>query len=164
VKVYLDGDSDFSTLAGTGTEDYIGTAWGQGVFDHQYQGCLIADKEKGLWAFYRYHIPDPVYFQKDCRVTIQQMGGEIKQKVIELIDEGAELMPVTISKTGQFTKLLEIDPVPDLKDEKLHGGWTNFYRQDDVSAAAYFYLDKPENNLPKIAPKEMRAADLPAIK
>ena len=164
VKIYLDGDSDYPTLVGTGTEDYIGTAWGQGLFSHQYQGCLIADKEKGLWAFYRYHIPDPVYFYNDCKVTIQQMGGETKPKVIELINQGAELMPVTISKKGKFTKLLEMDPVPDLKDENLHEGWTNFYRQDDVSAAAYFYLDKPENNLPKLSSKETRTADLPEIK
>ncbi|MFC2088532.1 glycoside hydrolase family 172 protein [Calditrichota bacterium] len=164
VKVYLDGDSDFPTLVGTGTEDYIGTAWGEGKFSHQYQGCLIADKEKGLWAFYRYHIPDPVYFHNDCKVTIQQMGGEIKHKVIELIDEGADLIPVTISRKGQFTKLLEMDLVPDLKNELLHEGWTNFYRQDDVSATAYFYLDKAENNLPKIALKETRTINLPALK
>ncbi len=164
VKVYFDGDSDFPTLVGTGTEDYIGTAWGQGIFNHQYQGCLVADKEKGLWAFYRFHIPDPVYFNDGCKVTIQQMGGEIKQKVIELIDKGAKLIPVTISKKGKFTKLLEMDPVPDLKDEKLHEGWTNFYRQDDVSATAYFYLDRPENNLPLIAPKETRVANLPELK
>lgn len=163
VKVYLDGDSDYPTLVGTGTEDYIGTAWGQGVFSHQYQGCLVADDEKGLWAFYRYHIPDPVYFHKECKVTIQQMGGAVKEKVIELIDEGTKLIPVTISKTGQFTKLLEMEPVPDLKDESLHKGWTNFYRADDVSATAYFYLDKPENNLPKIAVKEQRIDNLPEL-
>ncbi|NPE30388.1 DUF2961 domain-containing protein, partial [Methanococcoides sp. SA1] len=164
VKVYLDGDSDFPTLVGTGTEDYIGTAWGQGEFSHRYQGCLIADKEKGLWAFYRFHIPDPIYFHKDFKVTIQQMGGEIKQKVIDLIDEGAELTPVTISKTGQFTNLLEMNPVPDLKDTTLHGGWTNFYRSDDVSATAYFYLDKPESNLPEIISKEERISNLPSLK
>ena len=92
------------------------------------------------------------------------MGGEIKPKVIELNELGASLMPVTISKTGQFSKLLEMNPVPDLKDESLHEGWTNFYRSDDVSAVAYFYLDKPENKLPEIAPKEIRTANLPLIK
>ena len=38
--------------------------------------------------------------------------------------------------------------------------WTNFYRQDDWSAAAYFYLDKPESNLPDIAPVEKRIEGL----
>ena len=53
VKVFLDGDTDFPTLVGTGTEDYIGTGWGQGIFNHRFQGCLIADREKHEWAFYR---------------------------------------------------------------------------------------------------------------
>ena len=75
VKVYLDSDKEFPSLVGTGTEDYIGTGWGQGTFDHAFQGSLVADKENGHWAFYRYHIPDPIYFDEDCRFTIQQMGG-----------------------------------------------------------------------------------------
>ena len=51
---------------GTGTEDYIGTGWGQGAYAHRFQGCLIADAERDEWAFYRYHVPDPVYFASDC--------------------------------------------------------------------------------------------------
>lgn len=43
VKLYLDGDTDHPTLSGTGTEDYIGTAWEQGQYAHLYQGCTIAD-------------------------------------------------------------------------------------------------------------------------
>jgi hypothetical protein len=45
VKIYLDGDRDFPTLSGTGAEDYIGTAWGQGKFDHLYQGSPSLRKE-----------------------------------------------------------------------------------------------------------------------
>jgi hypothetical protein len=45
VKIYTDGDSDYPTLCGTGTEDYIGTGWGQGVFINQYQGCTIANEK-----------------------------------------------------------------------------------------------------------------------
>jgi hypothetical protein len=32
VKIFLDGDTQFPTLVGTGSEDYIGTGWGQGEF------------------------------------------------------------------------------------------------------------------------------------
>ncbi|MEK7718475.1 MAG: hypothetical protein AAB347_02515 [Bacteroidota bacterium] len=39
-------------------------------------------------------------------------------------------------------------------------GWTNFYRSDDVSATAYFYLDKPSNNLPAIQSVEIRTKNL----
>ena len=107
VKIYLDGDGDLPTLNGTGTEDYIGTGWGQGLFTHLYQGCLVADEKTRQWAFYRYHVPDPVYFGKDCKVTIQIMGGEMRDKVREYAKNGAPLIPVTVSGK-EFTKLLEV--------------------------------------------------------
>ncbi len=75
VKMYIDGDSDLPTIAGTGSEDYIGTGWGQGLFQNRYQGSTVADGTAHQWAFYRYHVPDPVYFHKDLRVTLQQIGG-----------------------------------------------------------------------------------------
>ncbi|RKX46166.1 MAG: DUF2961 domain-containing protein, partial [Verrucomicrobia bacterium] len=75
VKVYLDGDAQWPTLVGTGLEDYIGTGWGLGAYANQFQGCPIADHKTGRYSFYRYHIPDPIYFDEDCRVVIQQIGG-----------------------------------------------------------------------------------------
>src|SRR5690349_6688598 len=50
VKIFLDGDEELPTLNGTGTEDYIGTGWGQGKFAHLYQGCLVADTLTREWA------------------------------------------------------------------------------------------------------------------
>ncbi len=161
VKVYLDGDSDYPTLVGTGTEDYIGTAWGQGAFNHRFQGCLIADQEHDHWAFYRYHVPDPVYFSRDCRVTIQQIGGNNKEKVIALRKKGVPMVPISIHQAPRFTRLLEQEPVPELTDPSLHDGWVNFYRSDDVSSAAYFYLDQPSVQLPALPPVAVRAANLP---
>jgi hypothetical protein len=159
VKIYLDGDSEYPTLVGTGTEDYIGTGWGQGKYSNRYSGCLIADTAKKQWAFYRYHIPDPVYFSLDCRVTIQQMGGDSKERVIKLIEKGVPLIPVSID-AKPFMKLLESSSVPDLKNNQLPSGWTNFYRQDDWSATAYFYLNMPINNLPELSPVKERIEGL----
>ncbi len=157
IKMYLDGDTDYPTLAGTGTEDYIGTGWGQGVFHHRYQGCLVADRENGQFTFYRYHIPDPVYFHRDLRVTMQQIGGTQKSKVIGLIQKGAAVEPVSLDYPGGFVKLLELSPVPDLaKHESPANAWTNMYRRDDWSAVALFYLNSPANGLPKIAGVEKR--------
>ncbi|MFC2125889.1 glycoside hydrolase family 172 protein, partial [Bacteroidota bacterium] len=114
VKAYLDGDTDLPTLVGTGTEDYIGSAWGQGIFNNMYQGCLIAG-EKNQWAFYRYHVNDPVVFNTDCRVTIQQMGGSQGKNVAALMDEGIPLIPVTKNSTRkEMLKFLEMDAPPDL--------------------------------------------------
>jgi len=52
---------------------------------------------------------------------------------------------------GNFTRLLDMDPVPELDDKNLPDGWTNHYRQDDYSAVALFYLDSPTDNLLPIA-------------
>jgi hypothetical protein len=47
-----------------------------------------------------------------------------------------------------------------LSDPSLPDGHTNFYRSDDVAAVAYFYLDRPENGLPAIAPAAERLTTL----
>jgi hypothetical protein len=156
VKIYLDKDGELPTLNGTGTEDYIGTGWGQGVFTHSYQGCLVADTAARSWAFYRYHIPDPVFFQKDCRVTIQVMGGDMLPKVREYKANGASLIPVSVAGDNTFVKLFDEQKPKNLDDKDFPSGWVNFYRQDDVSAIAYFYLDKPTSQLPAIAPVQER--------
>jgi hypothetical protein len=160
VKMYLDGDGENPTLAGTGTEDYIGTAWGQGAFVNRYTGCLVADTENDQWTFYRYHIPDPIMFKTDLRVTIQAMGGNNKQKVIEMLDKGVLLIPVSIQEGQVFQGLMDSVPPVDLKSDKLMTGWTNFYRSDDWSSTAYFYLDKPVNQLPELAKTEIRTYKL----
>lgn len=164
VKIYLDGDGEFPTLVGTGTEDYIGTAYGQGTYDHLYQGSLIADPETGRFAFYRYHIPDPVYFYENIKVAIQQIGGAPKEKAIQFIEDGTALKPVSIHNGLEFIKLLEREQPTGLNSPDLPKGWTNFYRRDDVSATAYFYLDKPANSLPPIGDLQNRTVRLPAKK
>lgn len=84
-KAYLDGDGEFPTLVGTGTEDYIGSAWGLGQHFALYSGApLIVATEPGIEAgipgwqrlisFYRWHLPDPIYFAESIRITMQQLG------------------------------------------------------------------------------------------
>jgi hypothetical protein len=159
VKMFLDDDGQFPTLIGTGTEDYIGTAWGQGQFAHRYQGCPVAEEKTKQWCFYRYHIPDPVYFESVCKVTLQQIGGEGTDFVRKLQRKGARLKPVSVA--GQkFHKLFEMNPPPNLMDTSFPQGWTNYYREDDVSSTAYFYLDKPISKLPAIAPLDVRTKGL----
>jgi hypothetical protein len=72
VKVYLDGDGDLPTICGTGLEDYVGSAWGLGAHAAPYGGApLVVGPFVG---FYRWHVPDPIMFARDLRVTIQQIG------------------------------------------------------------------------------------------
>ncbi len=161
VKVWFGEDTE-PTLCGTGTEDYIGTGWGQGVYSHRTQGCLIADRTNRHWAFYRYHLDDPIYFDGGCKVAIQTIGGAGKAQVIELQSQGAPLIPITLDPGGSapFLKLLEQPHSADVNDPALPDGWCNFWRQDDWSATAYFYLDTPQGVLPALPPAAIRAAGL----
>ncbi|MCG8308078.1 MAG: DUF2961 domain-containing protein, partial [Cytophagales bacterium] len=173
VKIYLDGDRAHPSLQGTGTEDYIGTGWGQGVFYGQRFGSLVSDKAHDLYSFYRYHTADAVYFQKDCRVTIQQMGNANRDLLRKMKADGVEFIPVWQLQThGQaigndegkpmeHIRLLDMDDPPGVEsDEFIEGASTNYYRSDDVSATSYFYLDRPENNLPLLQPLEDRLKDM----
>ena len=162
VKMFLDGDKELPTLAGTGTEDYIGTAWSQGWFCNRYSGCLVDDWPKKQWSFYRFHIPDPVFFSQDCRVTLQQIGGDFKKNVLPIQQAGkAKLIPVSIG--GNYAKsnlLFSKDSIVQLDDPALPDGWTNFYRSDDVCATAYFYLATPSSNLPVLQPANIRSTQM----
>ncbi len=81
VKMYLDGDDAYPTWCGTGLEDYVGTAWGMGAHTTPLQGVpLVLQREPAAGmpdfvSFYRWHLPDPISFQRQCRVTIQQIGA-----------------------------------------------------------------------------------------
>ncbi|MEN8227593.1 MAG: glycoside hydrolase family 172 protein [Bacteroidota bacterium] len=162
VKIFLDGDGDYPTLVGTGTEDYIGTGWGQGVFQTDFTGSLMSDTSTEQYAFYRYHIPDPVFFGTGCRVTIQQMGGTGKELVRHMVKDGLGLSPVSIHSKPDFHRIYQPGSVADLEDPDLpDDGWVNFYRSgDDLAAAAYLYMDSPSNQLPAIQPVEIRTWNL----
>jgi hypothetical protein len=162
VKVRLDGDRAHGSLVGTGTEDYIGTAWGQGAYINRFQGAPVSTwDDGGRWTFYRFHVPDPVWFHKDIAVSIQQIGGAPKADVIRFQKAGAPLIPVSIDtgdRASGFRALLASGK--SVTDPSLPEGWTNFYRSDDVSAVAYFYLDRPGRVLAPIAPVAERTAAL----
>ncbi len=156
VKIYLDGDKEFPTLIGSGTEDYIGTAWGQGQFCTNTTGCLIADSKNLQWAFFRYHISDPVYFKSDCKVTIQQIGGNNKDIVIGLQKKNVDLIPITVHEAPRMIQIYKKDSTVNLEDKSLPNAWTNFYRSDDLAATSYFYLDSPKNDLPDLQSRDIR--------
>ena len=160
VKMFLDGDKQYPTIVGTGTEDYIGSAWGLGTFSNTYQGCTVASDSTRQYNFYRWHIPDPIYFNKDIKVVLQQIGGWMKNDVKELLKKGANLKPITVDGPGGFTLLLDSPNPPDITDEKFPEGWVNFYRIDDYSAVSYFYLDKPASSLPALPPIEIRTKNV----
>ncbi len=92
VKFYIDGDKKYPTICGTGVEDYIGGAWAfKGkTFSKAFLGYTLNwIDEKGVpkHTLYRWHIPDPVRFAKDLKVTIQALGFPSKGKFVPLDDD-----------------------------------------------------------------------------
>jgi len=64
--------------------------------------------------------------------------------------KGVAFTPVTVAGFQGFTRLFERPQA--LTDSTFPKGWVNFYRIDDYSATAYFYLDKPADDLNELAP------------
>ena len=88
IKFYLDGDKQFPTICGTGTEDYFCGSYNfENQETHRYQTFStpytglaqvlppdITYKPGQRFGLYRWHIADPVRFEKDLKVTIQALG------------------------------------------------------------------------------------------
>jgi hypothetical protein len=73
---FIDGETEPS-LRGTGTEDYVGDAWGFRRFDGPYYGVPVweGSSEAGnLTTYYRWHIPDPIAFNKSLRFELEHTG------------------------------------------------------------------------------------------
>jgi len=79
IKFYLDGDDQFPTICGTGTEDYFQGSYGfSKPYTTLYTGTVLPASESAappnFWSLYRWHIQDPVNFEQSLRVTIQALG------------------------------------------------------------------------------------------
>jgi hypothetical protein len=83
IKIYMDGDTDFPTICGTGSEDYVCLSYGMQQTPYFYNGCSLTDKN--FVSMYRWHLPDPIAWRKDCRITIQQIAW--KQGLAETQDD-----------------------------------------------------------------------------
>ena len=134
VKVYLDGEAQ-PTICGTGTEDYIGSAWSLGEFASPESGAPLVTGPSatmaGGWSlvsFYRWHLSDPVLFQESARVTLQQIGSASFR-------EGEE------NALAQFKN--DVTPAGDGWIEGNFGGglraFTLYERSDDWCATGFAY-------------------------
>lgn len=108
IKFYIDGDTDYPTINGTGTEDYFCGSYdfdtrkknAAGVeevnyteFCTPYSGLPQVIKGDGHYAvsqrfgLYRWHITDPIRFEKDLKVTIQALGWRSGGRYLPLQDD-----------------------------------------------------------------------------
>ncbi|MDO3626434.1 glycoside hydrolase family 172 protein [Mucilaginibacter sp. BT774] len=131
IKFFMDGDTEFPTINGTGTEDYFCGAYD---FDTQKKNKAGVEKSEytefsgpytGLpqvirgdghyeiaqrFGLYRWHIMDPIRFDKDLKVTIQDLGWH---------------------NDGRYMPL-----------------------QDDIASTVFWYQTEPHNPFPKLPAKD----------
>ena len=96
IKFFMDGDTEFPTICGTGTEDYFAGAWGFGgeTYSTPFLGYPLYRKEPGevpRHGLYRWHILDPIRFKRDLKVTIQALGWWPNHKFEPLTDDIASV-------------------------------------------------------------------------
>ncbi len=99
IKFYIDGDTEFPTVCGTGTEDYFCGAYNFDVdgkyteYTTPYAGMYKVRKTDELYKpqkyfnMYRWHITDPVYFKENLKVTIQALGWRSEHRYLPLQDD-----------------------------------------------------------------------------
>lgn len=105
IKFFIDGDKEFPTICGTGTEDYF---CGSYNFENQktheykefttpYSGLAQVIRPDGVYrsqtrfGMYRWHITDPIRFDNDLKVTIQALGWRSGRRYLPLQDDIASV-------------------------------------------------------------------------
>lgn len=128
IKFFYDGDDEFPTICGTGTEDYFGGAWNfehpkgeYGVYTTPFLGLPQVIKPDGLYqsqqrfGMYRWHVKDPIRFERDLRVTIQALGWRVspggQRRYLPLQDD--------IASTVFWYQTEPHAPFPPLPDESF---------------------------------------------
>ncbi|CAN5780525.1 DUF2961 domain-containing protein [soil metagenome] len=105
IKFYLDGDQEFPTICGTGTEDYFcgsynfenGETKQYEEFCTPYAGLPLVRRPDGVYrsqtrfGLYRWHITDPIRFEENLRVTIQALGWRSEGRYLPLQDDIASV-------------------------------------------------------------------------
>ena len=124
IKFYVDGDKEFPTICGTGTEDYFCGSYdfdlgkengGYREFTTPYAGLPLVIRPDGLYSsqtrfsMYRWHIMDPIRFEKDLKVTIQALGWRSGGRYLPNQDD--------IASVAFWYQALPTAPFPRLPDK-----------------------------------------------
>ena len=122
IKFYMDGDREFPTICGTGTEDYFCGSYNfenremhrYQTFSTPYTGLAqvlppdIVYRPGQRFGLYRWHITDPVRFEKELKVTIQALGWQSGGRYLPLEDDIA-----SVAYWYQREPHVKFPPLPD---------------------------------------------------
>jgi len=129
IKFFMDGDSRFPTICGTGTEDYfcgsynfdigsreVGKPRAYTEFTTPYAGLPQVIRPDGTYqsqtrfGMYRWHITDPIRFEENLRVTIQALGWrtDAERRYLPLQDD--------IASVAYWYQTLPTAPFPTLAE------------------------------------------------
>ncbi len=124
IKFFMDGDREFPTICGTGTEDYFGGSYNfknrttgeYTEFTTPFLGMPQVIRPDGTEAsmqqrfgLYRWHVMDPIRFKKDLRVNIQALGWRSDGRYLPLQDD--------ISSVAYWYQTEPHAPFPTLPDK-----------------------------------------------
>ncbi|HEV7302303.1 MAG TPA: glycoside hydrolase family 172 protein [Tepidisphaeraceae bacterium] len=123
IKFFMDGDKDYPTICGTGTEDYFCGSYNfENQVTKQYQEFTTAYaglsqvirpdgvyKSQTRFGMYRWHITDPVRFETDLKVTMQALGWRSGGRYLPLQDD--------IASVAYWYQTLPAAPFPKLPDK-----------------------------------------------
>lgn len=142
--VFIDGDTH--PLNGTGTEDYFNTSWSpKELFQHPYFGYARVNNETGWLGrthVYRFHIPDPIYFDQSCRYTIEH--GDDNNLTLDLASVAYWYQDSASPLPRSFTKE-ERKPMPAITPSDIHL-WRDAWRKQHGSAPKLWGNErKPQN-------------------
>ncbi len=160
MKFYIDGDTTFPTICGTGTEDYLCSGWGMERHEALYTGvnCLETDAQN-VWkqrvSFYRFHVLDPIYFKSDLRVELQQLGAPSAEFLGDhhVTKEGHT--HDTTALQAAYKKYGWVGP-------HVHPGGSDwlFDRSDDYCSTVFWYQRVTATPLPALPTQAQRVARL----
>ena len=123
IKFYMDGDGEYPTICGTGTEDYFCGSYNfenpvthdsYVPFSTPYTGLQVIEPNRLYssqmrFGMYRWHLNDPVCFEKDLKVTIQALGWREGRRYLPLQDD--------IASVAYWYQQLPTAPFPPLPDK-----------------------------------------------
>ena len=123
IKFYMDGDKEYPTICGTGTEDYFCGSYNfenqktkqYEAFTTAYAGLHQVIRPDGLYksqqrfGMYRWHIVDPIRFDNELKVTMQALGWKEDGRYHPLKDD--------IASVAYWYQTLPTAPFPELPDK-----------------------------------------------